>query len=224
MTQQKAITFTLLIAVEIILTACTSNSKIPDSRPMFATPAAKRLVQNHTLITLRPSIQTYLNAQYQQFSAQPNSSVLLFEDTEPFALLIDSSRVGISCGLITLTADDADLAFVLAHEAAHLTLKHYLLDHPGPNEELQADNAALKTLIALGYSTENTYKIITKLYQHNEHLSEEYPSTRERLYQYWSIREELKQKRQPGKLTPSKHLIGLKAACLQQEKIATNTR
>jgi hypothetical protein len=184
---------------------------------MFATPSGKGLVQNHTLLTIRPSLHTYLDAQYQKFSAQPNSSVLLFNDNEPFALLIDSSRVAISCGLIALTSNDADLAFVLAHEAAHLTLKHYLLDHPGPDEELKADEVALKTLVLLGYPTENTYKIITELYQRNEHLNQGYPSTRERLYQYWSVRERLSQRKRPGRLLPSRHLTELKTACRDQK-------
>lgn len=206
-------TITLLATILMLLTACTGSSRVPDPRPMFATPTTKRLVHEHKLKRVQPSLQTYLDSQYQQFSAQPNASVLLFEDREPFAFLIDSSRVGISCGLISLATDDADIAFVLAHEAAHLTLKHYLLEHPGPDEELQADDVALNTLITSGYSTENTYKIISKLYQHNEHLNSSYPSTPERLYQYWLIRAKLKNKISRRTSSSSRQLVSLKEVC-----------
>ena len=184
----------------MLLTACTGSSRVPDPRPMFATPTTKRLVHEHKLKRVQPSLQTYLDSQYQQFSAQPNASVLLFEDREPFAFLIDSSRVGISCGLISLATDDADIT-------------HYLLEHPGPDEELQADDVALNTLITSGYSTENTYKIISKLYQHNEHLNSSYPSTPERLYQYWLIRAKLKNKISRRTSSSSRQLVSLKEVC-----------
>lgn len=206
----------ILFTMALVLISCSATHR-PDSPPMFATPTGRRLVKNHTLLNIRPSLHTYLDAQYQRFSAQPSASVLMFQDNEPFALLIDASRVAISCGLIALTAHDADLAFVLAHEAAHLTLKHYLLDRPGAREELQADDIALRTLVSAGYRTENTYKLFTELYTRTEHLNQEYPSTRERLYQFWSIRERLNQHGSPTILTPSRHLTDLKTACRDQK-------
>jgi len=209
--------YRLVIAIcTVLLTACIETMPIKTPQ-MFASASAKKLVQTHRLLTIRPSLQTYLDAQYQKFSAQPNASVLLFGEQAPFALLIDSSRVAISCGLISLTDTDADLAFVLAHEAGHLTLKHYLLDHPGPQEELQADKLALKTMVSHGYSTENTHKLFAKLYQRNEHLNQEYPSTKERLYQLWSMREDLGQNKFRHTSASSTRLIDLKTSCRDQK-------
>ncbi len=100
---------------------------LPDSEVAEATEREVRLALEHEWsFVSAPSLSRYLNRLAAQIcrrleSAPENSSILLFEDADWRTLALPSGTVLLSVGKLVALEDEAELAFVLAHELAHAT-------------------------------------------------------------------------------------------------------
>lgn len=76
-----------------------------------------------------PSVTDYLNRVARQVAthvagAPAEVRVALFQDSEPKSLGFPSGRILLSIGLLSTVDDEAELAYVLAHELAHVAADH----------------------------------------------------------------------------------------------------
>lgn len=88
------------------------------------------------------------------------------------------NRITITTGLLSLLKDDAELAFVLAHEAGHLRagsdddLDGHVVDH-----EVKADQFALDLMSAAGYSKSAGPAALRRvLYEQTEIVGSKHPT------------------------------------------------
>jgi hypothetical protein len=93
-------------------------------------------------------------------SAKPNDpipTVKILNCAEPLAVSDGASEIGISSGLLQKLHNEAELAFVVAHEWSHLTLGHFKADvstlpaEDRQNLELSADHHAIGMSAWAGY-------------------------------------------------------------------------
>jgi predicted Zn-dependent protease len=151
---------------------------------MFASNATLRLINENPQVTLTLPLQVKLDAEYQNFTRQPNSHVVIIDSTLPLAILMDAQRVVISCGMIGKIHQNSDLAFILAHEAGHLHLQHYIDKNLNlETTELEADQYAINSLIKHGYDLKDLYKLILKLQHSASHMHHRYPNALQRITQ-----------------------------------------
>jgi hypothetical protein len=170
----------LIVSFTLTATGCLSYKKTKS--PMFASKHVLHFL--HTLKRKNVSSEStvFLNGLYFRMAKQPTATVVLSNSKVPVALLVDATRVLLSCGMVNLTTSEDELAFVLAHEASHLLLEHHTSLESTRNVELAADRSAIKIVYDNGYSTLPSRHILTRLYTSNANNTF-YPSIPERLYQ-----------------------------------------
>ena len=117
-------------------------------------------------------------------------NITILKSAEIFALTLNSSDIILSSKLILSLNNEAELAYILAHEVAHLVLCHPTIINHSNNEksdistayqknksisnlqsltknkvlELEADALALKNIMALGYNPQASLSAISNLY------------------------------------------------------------
>jgi beta-barrel assembly-enhancing protease len=74
----------------------------------------------------------------------------------------DGRIVQITTGVLEQTRDDAELAFVIAHEMAHNILRHPETPGARRHEEIEADRLAIKLMIASGYDADAAARFWTR--------------------------------------------------------------
>ena len=113
--------------------------------------------------------------------SQPHFSFRLLDSFDPLAFSPGGGEVLFSRGLVLNLSNEAELAFVLAHELAHQTLGHIALlpaqdqlntaenllrSVPNARElELAADRQALGTMISAGYDPHYAPSALVKAYR-----------------------------------------------------------
>ena len=93
--------------------------------------------------------------------------VKLIESSDPLALAVRPNAILISTATVKTITTESELAFLLAHEAAH----HYAKDLERISDnrekqkalELRADANAIKLMQASGYRTQDAISIVSKL-------------------------------------------------------------
>jgi predicted Zn-dependent protease len=119
-------------------------------------------------------------------------SVRLLDTEEPLAVVPGNNEILISTGLVKNLHSEAEAAFMLTHEAAHVALQHQvqLIGDTGEHDtarrralELEADSFALTKLDEAGYDTAAALSALNRVYRLRPHYasSQDYPTLHERI-------------------------------------------
>lgn len=104
-----------------------------------------------------PQTQNYLDYLADRLATKESRlkdpEILLFASEQPFAVPLTGEKVAISLGLLKRTSNEAQMAFIVAHELAHEQLRHEISadQEVAKNLELEADERALGILALAGY-------------------------------------------------------------------------
>lgn len=155
----------------------------PNSQPDFSLQAAAYKAKYRTSTDSHAS--TYLQYLLKRLNVS-SYSVSIIDSPELIALSVSTTDVLISKSLILKLENEAQLAFVLAHEFAHK-----ILDHHQQNQddralfELQADQIGLKIILQAGYNPWEAIRVTQKLaYEFkvlDKNASTSYPSITQRI-------------------------------------------
>jgi len=171
----------LFVALSIsLLSACTTYQ-----------PEQPLLVEEHEISGIMDSygklndreLNTYLSALIENLTTATNLNnsnnkveVTLLNTDQPLAITSSALRhILISAGVVKKLDNEAQLAFLLAHELSHIALKHRLPDKQALNlsmlseyqkkSEQAADDSAIKIILLLGYDPNEAVKALAYLYQ-----------------------------------------------------------
>jgi len=154
--KKHSFTPTLLVALACYsLTCCT---------PRAPHPVATRLIEQQYGVLKDPLVERYLEGILVRLNAAVASrrqsivpKLTLLSTSTVVALAPDEDTILISQGMLRTLANEAELAFVLAHERAHQQLGHTALDvdevsaSKRKSLELAADQRAIAVMAAAGY-------------------------------------------------------------------------
>lgn len=102
-----------------------------------ATPSLKNEIDQRAIILSDPSLITLL---------ERSPEIIVTRSTIPTASAERSGRITISQGALNLIEKREQLAFIIAHEIAHLALNHHSEVANRDQQELEADRWALNWL------------------------------------------------------------------------------
>lgn len=91
--------------------------------------------------------------------------ILVLATNEPIASAVNPRTLIISRGMLVRLQSEAELAFVLAHEIAHIIFHHDFTVRDSqriPQEELEADKKALEILSSAGYDPKQSAALIMR--------------------------------------------------------------
>ncbi len=127
--------------------------------------------------TLRnPQLLSYISYLTQRLNAQTTTGksyrVTLLKDHQRFAYHLGSGLIVLSSGLIQQLDNEAQLAFLIAHEMAHYQLKHSSQEHrfslsshkKGLQAEIEADTLALGIMALAGYDPRVSVYALSRAY------------------------------------------------------------
>lgn len=112
------------------------------------------------------------------FSSPINPQIV--RDKDPMALSYPDGTTILSIPLLRRLNSEAELAFVLAHELAHLRLGHFKRRKLIPADELKCDSIALGYLVNAGYSASAAVSALQK-FEYTEIVADRYPPSRIRI-------------------------------------------
>src|SRR5258708_18431707 len=134
-----------------------SSARFRDiSRPELAT-----LRQNYGMLYNNPMLQRYLNAIGQRLVPKDSPNIYSFKitlDPVPSAEALSTGTVLVSTGLVSMLDNEAQLAYVLAHEIAHVEKKHRYevvrmsVIEPALNKEKEESAAKKRALFSVALS------------------------------------------------------------------------
>jgi len=139
----------LVTPVLLLLVACTVRPTLPDY-PLLQAPAVQAYVEQ-LLCRLNANCRWY--------------PVLLVDRPEAQAELLPDGRLALHRGMLQVTANEAELAFVLAHEVAHRERQHRPTRSLAARLplELEADAEAQRRLCTLGYPADAGRRLLERL-------------------------------------------------------------
>lgn len=130
----------------------------PQTDPTLAsTSPAPPYLPGQKLTKLFERIATY----YTSLGYTRPSSVLIIDSHAPNAFIRNKNEVVLTKALIGRVTDESELAFILAHEMAHLALGHDL--RGGISAEVEADTLALKVATALNFNPCSGFEVLERL-------------------------------------------------------------
>lgn len=141
-----------LLSCLILLSSCTKTVQ----NPFSSTHTVQNLIAAHGKVDSAAE-QDYLDGLLRRLASplqiQPLPEVTLLAYQLPLAASIADSDIVLSTRLIQDIQSEAELSFVLAHELAHIHLKHAEQVHERDIQEieLEADAAGLKIMALAGY-------------------------------------------------------------------------
>lgn len=91
-----------------------------------------------------------ISSHYSAIGYTPPASLLVIDSRAPNAFIRHQNEVVLTKALVTRVTDESELAFILAHEMAHVALGHDI--HGGVSAEVAADALALKVVTALNFN------------------------------------------------------------------------
>ncbi len=107
------------------------------------------------------------------FSETPLAGPRILWSEVPFAAATDRNEIIISTGLLYELKSEAELAYVLCHEFAHLKLEHtprpvggYLSDR-AVDDEMAADRSAIECLLSSYYDPHEAFQLLPTLRFHS---------------------------------------------------------
>ena len=104
---------------------------------------------------------TKVEKHYRAFGYKLTSSLQISELKTVNAFAQDQKTVVVTRALLARTHDTSEIAFVIAHELAHLALKHD--KNAGVREELEADALALKVVTTMGFNPCSSSSVLERL-------------------------------------------------------------
>jgi Zn-dependent protease with chaperone function len=187
---REIISYTLLIALAEKFIFCTIILMILLS---LANTTAYGTPINHWENSAKSTLHTLAGDDLKSyFGFIPNLKII--HNALPKASISSCQSISISTGLLELIDAPTQLAFLLAHEAAHHMLGHLhtINDHDSPenrwsiDQEVAADRLALKLMHNKGYSTNNIPELLKRIedfsggYKNSITLGNLYPSIKTR--------------------------------------------
>ncbi len=173
----RLLTLALTFSVLLFFLSCASKKV---STP-FSSKPAQRLLESLPRVQTPRHISAYLNNIYRKFSRSPSSLVLVVQSRSPLGLAVDEHLMIISDTLLKLTNSEDQLAFILAHEASHISLDHHMAQSTSQRVlELEADRLAVQKLWRAGYDPLQVHNLLLALYR-DYPMSAHYPSIPDRL-------------------------------------------
>ena len=134
------------------------------TQPSASHPALGK--ENHNAFSLPTdpelnSLFTKVEKHYRAFGYKLASSLQISELKTVNAFAQDQKTVVVTRALLARTHDTSEIAFVIAHELAHLALKHD--KNAGVREELEADALALKVVTTMGFNPCSSSSVLERL-------------------------------------------------------------
>ena len=155
-----------LCSIFIGIISCSGSRIAEDKQPSFVSAQREVVIGNkHDTPNQQikggrymadPSINDYLSkvgrnlAQYSELKSSPYKFEVI-NSSVPNVWALSDGIIGVSRGLLLMLNDEAQLAFILAHEIAHLTERHGFSQTPQQTQELQSDHYGIKHLSLAGY-------------------------------------------------------------------------
>ncbi|MBX7138976.1 MAG: M48 family metallopeptidase [Oligoflexia bacterium] len=168
----------------LIFAGCAAGKRTSSAQSeMHARVESEAIVQNFGAVETE-GVRSYLAYLEQRLSLAaariPNAEAahyhfILVNSNDPLALSLGGYRVIISKGLVRALSNEAELAFVLAHELAHQKLGHaHLLEEESsrqngelPAAEIEADRFAVGLIALAGYDPRSGAGALVHAYRAN---------------------------------------------------------
>jgi len=168
------IVLSLLIALALgLATAASAQSRAGNDLPDIGTPADATITRSDEyqigLMIVRglrdegqiledPEVNDYIQSLGSRLAAQAQEGGQRFQffvvrDPSINAFALPGGFVGVNQGLLTATANEAQLASVLAHEIAHVTQRHIARSVRAQGRQSLASTAAILAAILIGATT-----------------------------------------------------------------------
>lgn len=189
--------FLLILIIAACLCACSRYNRGQKDSFGEASLKANALVKRYgQLISADQrdylsSLETRLRTNLPQyFDRSLRFKIVLLDSAKPFAYSPGASYILISRGIIEALSNEAELAFLLAHEMAHYYLGHSF-DSDSEQEpvdreqELAADRMALGIIALAGYDPRSAISALGNIYRKADPFlapSESHPDYTSRLY------------------------------------------
>jgi Zn-dependent protease with chaperone function len=141
-----------LLSCLILLSSCTKTVQ----NPFSSTHTVQSLIASHGKVDSAVE-QDYIDALLRRLATplqiEPLPQITLLAYGTPLAASIADTDIVLSTRLIQDLQSEAELSFVLAHELAHIHLKHaeQVQERDIQELELEADSAGLKIMALAGY-------------------------------------------------------------------------
>lgn len=104
---------------------------------------------------------TRLTEHYRALGHATPSALVVIESPTANAFIRRKTEVVLTQALLTRVTDESELAFILAHELAHIALQHTV--NGGVSAEVAADTLALKVVTALGFDPCSGSSVLERL-------------------------------------------------------------
>jgi len=181
---------TALISIALIFTLCACSTANQKTLPGLESQAALiAFTRDHGTIS-DPFVDEYLRYLGKRLaSASVGISefpLVLLDSNTPLALSSSSGLTAFSKGLVLSLSSESELAFVLAHELAHIELGHFTknLEQVSAERrrmmEFEADSHALSILASAGYNSNAARLVLSRTRGFYED-SKFYPGVEERI-------------------------------------------
>ena len=136
------------------------------SRQRYSDPnlndiTTKKHVGASSTIRKSPGVPTNIEKHYRALGYKLTSSLQISELKTVNAFAQDQRTVVITRALLARTHDTSEIAFVIAHEIAHIALNHD--KNAGVHEELEADALALKVVTTMGFNPCSGSSVLERL-------------------------------------------------------------
>jgi predicted Zn-dependent protease len=136
--------------------------------PFAATHTVQSLISAHGMISSKSDLDYFgalINRLAKPLEPKPKIQFTLLVSPEPFAAGVGSEYLVFSTGLVTTVQNESELAFVLAHELAHIFLKHAenANEEDSEKNELSADELGLRLLSFAGYNPQSALDALRRL-------------------------------------------------------------
>jgi len=136
------------------------------STPLRKAPSVANAPEGHTTSPLLPSAQTAalferITHYFVQLGYKVPPTLTVIESRSPNAFIRKGHEVVLTTGMAKQVTEPSELAFVLAHEVAHVALGHHL--QGGVSAEVAADSLALKVMTALGFNPCSGTSVLERL-------------------------------------------------------------
>lgn len=102
-----------------------------------------------------------ISAHYSTIGYTPPKVFLIIDSHAPNAFIRHKTEVVLTKALVARVTDESELAFILAHEMAHVALGHDI--HGGISAEVEADALALKVVTALNFNPCSGSEVLERL-------------------------------------------------------------
>ena len=143
-----------LIPAHQLLQGTRSAHSDTETASTSSTPPLLPTTQVHRLFTR-------ISEHYRTLGLSTPSALVVIESPSANAFIRRKTEVVLTQKLLTRVTDESELAFILAHEVAHIALEHTL--NGGVSAEVAADTLALKVVTALGFDPCSGSSVLERL-------------------------------------------------------------